>query len=82
MEDDFTLPVLFEGKELALPARLRQYGYKVMIEVEIEGTPVVFERDEEGNWRAVMGYEDLVAGKKVKKELLIKVADVIEEITR
>ena len=53
-----------------------------MIEVEIEGTPVVFERDEEGNWRAVMGYEDLVAGKKVKKELLIKVADVIEEITR
>jgi hypothetical protein len=29
-----------------------------------------------------MGYEDLVAGKKVKKELLIEVAGVIEEITR
>jgi hypothetical protein len=82
MEDEFILPVSFEGKELELPARLLRYGYTAKIEVEIEGTPVVFEPDEERNWRAVMGFEDLVAGKKVKKELVEAVAGVIGGITK
>ena len=82
MEDEFILPVSFEGKELELPARLLRYGYTVKIEVEIDGTPVVFEPDEERNWRAVMGFEDLVAGKKVKKELVEVVAGVIGELTK
>jgi hypothetical protein len=82
MDDHFILPVIFEGKDLELPARLLQHGYTVKIEVAIEDIPVIFEPDEEQNWRAVMGYEDLVTGKKVKRELLEMVAGVIEEYTR
>jgi len=82
MEDEFVLPVSFEGNQLELPARLLRYGYTIKIEVEIEGTAVVFEPDEEQNWRAVMGFEDLVAGKKVKKELVEAVAGVIGSFTQ
>jgi hypothetical protein len=82
MDDTFILPVFFEGKELELPARLLRFGYTVKIEVEIEGTTVVFEPDEERRWRALIGLDDVVAGKKVKHELLEAVAQVIEDVTR
>lgn len=82
MENEFILPISFEGKELELQARLLRYGYSVKIEVEIEGIVVVFELDEEQNWRAMMGYNDLIEGKKVKRELLEVVARVIEMHTK
>ena len=82
MDSEFILPIEFEGNELQLPARIVQTGYVVKLEVEIEGTLVTFEPDEERNWRAVMGYEDLINGKKVKRELIVEVAKFIETITK
>ena len=82
MEDEFILPVSFEGNKLELPARLRQFGYTVKIEVEIAGLIVTFEPDEERNWRAVLGFEDVGAGKNVKRELIEAVAGTISEITK
>ena len=82
MESDFLLPVTFEEKEMEFPTKVIQSGYTIKLEVDIQGTIVTFEPDEERNWRAVMGYEDLIAGKKVKRELLEAVAGVIEEITK
>ncbi|HPH33036.1 MAG TPA: hypothetical protein PLB49_14350 [Chitinophagaceae bacterium] len=82
MEPDFMLPVSFDEKDIELPVKVVQFGYVVKLEVEIEGTIVTFEPDEERNWRAVLGFEDLIAGKKVKKELLEAVASVIGDITK
>jgi hypothetical protein len=82
MENDFDLPVEYAGEVLQFPARIVQFGYLVKLEVDFEGTAVTFEPDEERNWRAVMGFEDLIAGKKVKKELLEAMAEVIGEITK
>lgn len=82
MEDEFLLPVSFNGHSMELPAKLRQFGYTVKIEVDIDGLIVTFEPDEERNWRAVMGYEDVVAGKAGNKKLIEAVAEVITEITK
>ena len=76
------LQVEYAGDVLQLPARIVQFGYVVKLEVDIEGTTVTFEPDEERNWRAVMGFEDLVAGKKVKRELVEAVAGVIGGVTK
>lgn len=82
MDNDFILPVEFAGEELQLPAKLVQTGYVVKLEVEIEGVIITFEPDEERNWRAVLGYDDLINGKKVKRELVEAVAKFIETITQ
>ena len=82
MDSDFILPVEFGGEVLQLRARIVQTSYLVKLEVEMEDTIVTFEPDEERNWRAVLGYDDLIIGKKVKQELVQAVAKFIETITQ
>lgn len=82
MGEEFKLPVVFKGKEMELVARLLNYGYSSKLEVEIEGTKVIFEPDEERIWRAVISYQDLIANKMVSKELLETVAEVIQNASK
>mgnify|MGYP001569122990 CR=1 FL=1 len=80
-QEPLLLPVVYHQQAYEFPFRVQRFGYSYRIEVDMEGATVLFERDEEGNWRAVMGYEDLVAGKKVGKGLLEAVAGVLDVVT-
>jgi hypothetical protein len=81
MEETFVLPVRFNGKDLAFPARLLQYGYSYRLELDIAGTKVHYERDEERNWRVVIPYEEIPITKRIDAHLLSAITAVIEEIT-
>lgn len=70
MEEDFELPVHYNNKELLFPTRLLNYGYSYKLEVTIDGDPVLFEPDEERNWRAVWTEADKFSNKKITIELL------------
>ncbi|GAA4321508.1 hypothetical protein [Flaviaesturariibacter amylovorans] len=50
----FDLPVTYKGKEYSFPASLVQRGYAHRIEVDVDGTPVYFEWDEERKFRALI----------------------------
>jgi len=78
--DEFELPVSYNNKELNFPVRLLSYGYSYKLEVEIAGKKILFEPDEERNWRALVAYEDLETNKKVSVELLQAIALSIEKI--
>ena len=80
MEDGFELPVTFNKTELNFPARLLSYGYSYKLEVEIAGKKILFEPDEERNWRALGAYEELEKNKKISAELLQAIALSIEKI--
>jgi hypothetical protein len=82
MENDFLLPVTYNGKEMELPAKLHNYGYSSKLEVEIHGTKIIFEPDEERKWRALIPHEDLAANKNISRGLLEAVVRVIEDITK
>ncbi len=82
MEEEFELPVTFNGKSLTFPAKLLNFGYTIKLEVEIEETKVIFEPDEERNWRALLSWEDLQANKKLNADLLKAIAEVILAITK
>jgi hypothetical protein len=82
MEEDFSLPVLFENKEHHFPARFLNYGYSSKLQVDVYGTNVLFEPDEERNWRALISYEDVQANKKLDKDLIKAIAEAIEELTK
>ena len=82
MDEDFLLPVSFEGNDWEFPAKILQRGFVVQLEVDINGTTVTFEPDEERNWRALLSFEDRVADKRIKKELLEAIAQKITENTQ
>jgi hypothetical protein len=79
MEEEFQLPVSFNDKEFSFPARLLNYGYSYKLEVSVDDTKLLFERDEERNWRALISYEDIMADKKISVELVKAIASSIEE---
>lgn len=82
MEDEFEIPVAFNNREMNFPARLLHYGYTYKIKVEVNGTTVLFERDEERNWRALIPYEDIEKNRAINKELLQAIGQSIEEILK
>lgn len=59
MYDPFELPVSYKGEELLFPAELKQIGYTHAIVVDVYGQEVLFEPDEERNYRAVVKAEKL-----------------------
>lgn len=78
--EPFDLPVLYNGTELLFPAHLQQTGFSHRILVEINGTEVSFEPDEERNYRAVVDPEKL--NKTPDAGLLKAVAESIEAIVK
>lgn len=54
MNDPFELTVFYQGQELILPAELRVYVYTHKIAVQVMGQEVLFEPDEERNYRATL----------------------------
>jgi hypothetical protein len=79
MEEGFELPVKFGDRELMFPAQLLKMGYIYKIEVRVEGIPVIFERDEERNWRALT-QTDQTNAKLPAPGLLQAIATSLEEL--
>ena len=82
MVEDFKIPVLYNNQRLNFPAQLLRYAYSYKIEVDVEGTLVYFEPDEERNWRALIGQEEVSANRNLNGELLKAIASSIEEIVK
>jgi hypothetical protein len=82
MNDEFHIPISFKGRDYNFPARLLNYGYAIKLEVDIEGTTILFEHDEERNWRALIPFDEIPTAKKTNAALLKAVAEAIEVITK
>ena len=79
MDDRFELIILYKEKEIILPVTLLNYGYSYKLEVDINDTKVLFEPDEERNWRALISYEDLQLNKHLEADLLNAIAVELDE---
>ena len=79
MEEGFELPVQFGDRELMFPAQLMKMGYIYKIEVQVGGIPVIFERDEERNWRALSDI-DQANTKLPEAGLLQAIATSLDEL--
>jgi hypothetical protein len=67
------------GSPIRTPTIQWQYGWRFV--VDIEGVQVNFEKDDDGEWRAVINYDDATAGKTVDKDIVEKLGKVIWEVT-
>ena len=82
MHNSFELPVSYKGKVVLFPGQLHQYGYSQKIEINVNGLSLFFERDEEGNWRALVDPSELEKNRSINKELIQAVIHSIEEVLR
>jgi hypothetical protein len=80
MDEPFDLPVLFKGEERLFPSQLQQLGYTHRILVNVNGTDVAFEPDEERNYRAIVDPEKTAGS--IPTELLKAIAEAIENIVK
>jgi hypothetical protein len=58
MAGSFTLLVNYEGKEYQLESELRLLGYTHKIAIKLDAREILFEPDEERNYRAVIPAHD------------------------
>lgn len=56
--DRFLLPVVYKGEAIELESKLLPSTFMHRFEVYVQGMPLIFERDDEGNFRAINYNQD------------------------
>ena len=77
--DTLEIPVSYKNQELSLKAHVVRFGYVNHIVVDLGGTQITIERDEEGNYRA-LGDAEKMQSTKVDIELIEAVVHVLESL--
>ena len=80
MEDPFILTVNYKGQDRDFEAELLQLGYTHKFHVIVEGVDLYFERDEERNYRAILGEDGTPSRRLPDMELIKLIAEKIEAI--
>ena len=76
MDGSFTITVNYKGKDRDFEVTLKVLGYTHRFYLDVDGTEVFFERDDEGAFRAIAAPEQ--ERKQVDPQLLRLVAAAIE----
>jgi hypothetical protein len=80
MSDQFDLPITHDGKELLFPAELLPMGYTHKIRVTIGEADLLFEPDEERNYRAVVADADRDQINRLDTSLLRTICQALDEL--
>lgn len=82
MDESFEIPVLYKEQQLHFTSRLLISGYSHKIEVDVYGNQIMFEPDEERNYRAIIDAEGLKNNQKIDVALLKAISEAIESIVK
>jgi len=77
MPESFLLSVQYKNEEKQFESELRVFGYTHKIAVNVNGIEIIFEPDEERNYRAVLT-EPEINKKKIDIELLRLITEELE----
>lgn len=79
MANLFEIPVTYRNQELTFKAHSVRLGYVNHILVDINGTEITIERDENGNFRALRSPEKMKEG-QVDLDLVKAMIEVLEKL--
>lgn len=83
MNESFEIPVSYKGETFSFHAKLLPYGYTHRIIVSVDYGDVVFEPDEERNYRALIDpLETNIPKRELDVGLLRAIAETIESIVK
>jgi len=75
MSDALEIPVTYKGNQFNFKAHSQRVGYVTHIIVDLNGTPITIERDEEGSYRALIA-QDIIDHSKIDAGLVEALVDV------
>ena len=75
-DDIYEIPVCYKGSEILVPAQLLVLGYTHKFRVDVDGREILFEPDEERNYRAML--DPSLSDAKIDIEFLKAIAAGIE----
>jgi hypothetical protein len=78
MEETVEIPVTVRGVERTFAGRIQAWRYGLRILVDIDGTEVVLERDDAGEFRAIL--PEGFVGKPPEKEVVNAIIGVLESL--
>ncbi len=79
MEETLEIPLKYKNQELSFKAHVTRYGYIHHIIVDVNGTDITIERDEESNYRALVDPQKM-NDNKIDIELLKAIVGVLEAL--
>jgi predicted phosphodiesterase len=82
MDEQFELPVDYKDQQRMLKASLIVTGYTHKFNIDVNGQIIIFEPDEEKNYRAVLNYDEIANGKNIDVEFLKNIAKSIEKLVK
>ncbi len=80
MEDEFNIDLELDGRQYSFSVKLAKSGYSFKFHVLIDGIDVVYEPDEERNYRAILNESDSASIKRNTVVLIKAVGEKIESI--
>jgi hypothetical protein len=78
--DVLEIPVQYKGEQLLFTARILSYGYTYKLSVDVNGTEVLFERDEQGAYRAVLADAKKEPAGKADQDLIRTLLDTLNTL--
>ncbi|MCU7552668.1 hypothetical protein OCK74_26345 [Chitinophagaceae bacterium LB-8] len=76
--EELIIPVIYKGKEIEFTASVLKSGYDYKFKVNVNDIDILFEPDEERNYRAIINPEFLEGRNKIDAELLQAIASTLE----
>ena len=78
MEQPIEIPVEIRGEDRVFPAKVQAWQYGLRFLVDVDGIELTLERDETGEFRAILpgGF----SGKAPDKELIEAIIDVLQSL--
>lgn len=76
--EEFEIPVTYKGQEYLFNGRLATFTYGYKFYVDVNGVEVVFERDDEGNLRAML--PDNTSDNSIEKGLIEAIIEVFKAL--
>jgi hypothetical protein len=80
-DEPLLLLVIYKGKELSFPLKVVAQGYVYRFFVQIDDLEIIYEKDDEGELRALISKPDEYRGKLPDRELLEAISKVITSLT-
>jgi hypothetical protein len=80
MEEFIDLPITYKGETIHFTAKILAYGYIYKLSVDVNGVEVLFEKDDQGEYRALLADPEVnvkmdVEAVKAILETLAKIND-------
>jgi hypothetical protein len=78
--DVLELPVTYRGVDREFPFRVAAQGFITRYVIDVDGVEVTYERDDSGEWRAVIYNQDQLTQKPPDLALLQAISDVLVKL--